>query len=138
MPLTTGRDASSSRIAPAIAFIQFHARSGVSALTRQLHSLPRSHAAIAAWPFSSRTKCRTKRTCQTRGSPSQRRALPCRASGTKERPLIQPVTRPTTSFMSFVAATSQRKRKRRIISSSTPAGFGSGPSRKATALGALP
>ncbi len=47
MPLTTGRAASSSRIAPAIAFIQFHARAGVSAQTRQLHSLPRSHAAMA-------------------------------------------------------------------------------------------
>ena len=94
----------------------------------QLHSLPRSQPRIAGWSFISRTKWRTKRVCHVITSASSSTLFASKAGGTKRRPLIQPVMRPTTSFTSCFCETSHMKRKRRIISSSTPAGFWSGPS----------
>ena len=94
----------------------------------QLHSLPRSQPAIAGWSFISRTKWRTKRVCHVITSASVSTFFASKAGGTKRRPLIQPVISPTTSFTSCFRAASHMKRKRFIISSSTPAAFRSGPS----------
>ena len=139
MPLTTGRVASSARIAEAIVLSHIQLSYGpMSFPAMQLHSLPRSQPRIAGWSFISRTKWRTKRVCHVITSASSSTFFASKAGGTKSRPLIQPVMRPTTSFTSCFCETSHMKRKRRIISSSTPAGFWSGPSFCARPLSVPP
>lgn len=105
MPETTGREASSTRIAAEIALVHAHAASGLpSTGPMQLHSLPRSHAAIAVSFLSSETRCRTIRTSHFSAVGSVSTLTPENAGGTNIRPDIHPVTSPTISRSLYSAA----------------------------------
>ena len=120
IPEATGRVASSSRIADAIAFVHIQASAGSATLPMQLHSLPSSQYAIAGQSLSSRTIRRTNRTCHLIETLSARGLSFSSAGGTNSVPLIQPVTIATTSCRPFSPAISARVRNRSTMRSSTP------------------